>query len=216
MRSACTFLVRTTDRDPFHGYATFCCRVNYMAIEKPGQSFWDPKRKPYFESTSWWWIRLQIDVRRNAMLKTILSITVLGALSCGIVFAGGVTNVKEIINNTAMTIEVKKYDVKTGSAGADFETTGEIPANGGTWSGDMWVPWVDNTNDFVEKHMEVRVYRGTAFSIWQSGEYVRYNDRVRFVSNARRVSGEARSGGERRLVVSQNKEGRVVFEFQRL
>ncbi len=150
------------------------------------------------------------------MLRTIISITVLGVLSCGIAFAGGVTNVKEIINNTAMTIEVRKYDLKNGSAGHEFETTGEMPANGGTWSGDMWMPWVDNSDEFVAKRMEIRVYRGTAFWLWQTGEFLRYNDRERFVSNGRRVAGEARSGGDRRLVVSQNKDGRVIFEFQKL
>jgi hypothetical protein len=150
------------------------------------------------------------------MLTRIISIAILAGLACGSAIAGGVTNIKEIINNTAMTVEVRKYDIKTGAAGSDFETTNEIPANGGTWSGDMWIPWVDNANDFSEKRMELRVYRGTAFWIWQTGEFVRYNDRARFIPNARRVTGEAKSGGERRLVISTNKDGRVVFEFQRL
>ena len=150
------------------------------------------------------------------MLTKFISAAVLAILSCGVAIAGGVTNIKEIVNNTAMTVEIRKYDVKAGAAAAEFETTQEIPANGGIWTGDMWVPWVDNANDFTEKHMELRVYRGTAFWIWQSGEYLRFNDRGRFVANARRVTGEARSGGERRLVISTAQDGRVVFEFQRL
>ena len=150
------------------------------------------------------------------MLTKIVSTGLLAILFCGAAMAGGVTNVKEIVNNTAMIVEVRKYDIKTGGAGTEFETTREIPANGGIWSGDMWVPWVDNANDFAEKRMEVRVYRGTAFWIWQSGEYLRYNDRGRFIANARRVTGEARSGGERRMVISMNKDGKVVVEFQKL
>ena len=140
----------------------------------------------------------------------------LATLLAGAAIAGGVTNIKEIVNNTSMTVEVRKYDIKAGAAASAFETTREIPANGGIWSGDMWVPWADNANDFAEKHMEVKVYRGTAFWIWQSGEFLRFNDRARFVANARRVSGEARSGGERRVVISMNKDGKIVVEFQKL
>jgi hypothetical protein len=150
------------------------------------------------------------------MLTKIISITVLAILSCGVAVAGGVTNIKEIVNNTAMTVEVKKYDVKAGAAAGGFETTNEIPANGGIWSGEMWVPWVDNANDFAEKHMEVKVYRGTAFWIWQSGEYLRYNDRARFIANARRVTGEPKSGGDRRMVISMNKDGKIIVEFQKM
>ena len=150
------------------------------------------------------------------MLTKIISIAILFVVSCGAVMAGGVTNIKEVINNTGQVIELRKYDIKAGAAATEFETTGEIPANGGTWSGDMWIPWADNASDFTDKRMELRVYRGTAFWIWQTGEFVRFNDRARFVSNARRVTGEAKSGGERRLVLSVNKAGNVVFELQRL
>ena len=150
------------------------------------------------------------------MFTKIISTVVFAALFCGVAAAGGVTNIKEIVNNTAMAVEVRKYDVKAGGAGSEFETTSEIPANGGIWSGDMWVPWVDSANDFAEKRMEVRVYRGTAFWIWQSGEYLRYNDRARFIANARRVTGEAKSGGERRMIINVNKDGKVIVEFQKL
>src|SRR5687767_14390879 len=139
------------------------------------------------------------------MFTKIISMAVLTVLSCGLALAGGVTNIKEIVNNTRMVVEVRKYDTKPGGAGVDFETTREIPANGGIWTGDMWVPWVDNSNDFTEKRMELKVHRGTAFWIWQSGEYLRYNDRNRFVPNARRVAGESRSGGDRRMVISMTR-----------
>lgn len=150
------------------------------------------------------------------MFTKIISMAVLTVLSCGIALAGGVTNVKEIVNNTRMVVEVRKYDTKPGAAAPEFETTREIPANGGVWTGDMWVPWVDNANDFTEKRMELRVYRGTAFWIWQSGEYLRFNDRGRFLPNARRVAGESRSGGDRRMIISMTRDGRLAFDFQSL
>ena len=128
--------------------------------------------------------------------------------------AGSVTNIKEVLNETNMRVEVRKFDKKTLGAASEFETTKEIPAGGGTWSGDMWIPWVDNSSDFVEKHMEIVIDGRTVFWIWQSGEYIRYNTRSRFVENARRAAGESRSGGERRLVIRLSGRN-PVFEFER-
>ena len=156
---------------------------------------------------------------RSIAAKSAISIFSLFVLLSPLIIttakAGGITNIKEIINNTPLTMEVRKFDTKPLAAAAEYETTGEIPADGGTWSGDMWIPWVDNSNDFTEKRMEVRVEQVTNFWIWQSGEFVRFNSRARFVSNAPRVSGESRSGGERRLIISMD-VGRVVFKFERL
>lgn len=128
--------------------------------------------------------------------------------------AGGVTNIKEVVNNTGWTVEVRKTDVGTAAAGSQSETTGEIPAEGGTWSGDMWIPWVDRSEDFTEKHLEIIIGEKRYFWIWQSGEFVRYNNRARFVQNAQKVFGEAKSGGERRLIISMNGK-RPVFEFEK-
>lgn len=157
---------------------------------------------------------------RSIAAKSAISVfslfILLSPLMTTLANAGGVTNIKEIINNTPMMIEVRKLDTKpTLAAVVEYETTGEIPADGGTWSGDMWIPWVDNSDDFMKKRLEIRVYRGTAFWIWQSGEFVRYNNRSRFVSNARRVSGESKSGGERRLIISMDGD-RPVFKFEKL
>jgi hypothetical protein len=128
--------------------------------------------------------------------------------------AGGVTNIKEVLNETNMTVELRKYDRKPLAAASEFETTGEIPTGGGTWSGAMWVPWVDKSADFVEKHMEIVIGGRTAFWIWQSGEFIRYNTRPAFVENARRVAGESRGGGERRLIISLSGRNPVI-EFER-
>lgn len=128
--------------------------------------------------------------------------------------SAGVTNIKEVLNETGISVEVRKYDTKPLAAGSEFETTKEIPANGGTWSGDMWIPWVDNSDQFIEKRLEVVIGGKTVFWIWQCGDFIRYNSRARFVINAPKVAGESRSGGERRLIISMNGK-RPVFEFER-
>lgn len=148
------------------------------------------------------------------MLKKIFLFLLLTAISCGNALAGGVTNIKEVVNNTPLTIEIRKYDTGALTAGATFETTHEIPANGGTWSGDMWIPWVDSSSDFAEKFLEIKIYRATTFWLWQSGEYIRYNNRARFVDNGRRVPGESKAGGERRLIINMA-ENRPVFKFEK-
>lgn len=141
--------------------------------------------------------------------------TMLAILLCGAAKAGGVTNIKEVVNNTRLTVEIRKYDTKPLAAGNEYETTREIPADGGTWSGDMWIPWADNSNDFSEKYLEIKIYRGTTFWLWQTGEFVRYNTRARFVENGRKVPGESRAGGERRLIINMD-GNRPVFVFEKL
>lgn len=148
------------------------------------------------------------------MCKKIISAILLIAFSSVFANAGGVTNVKEILNNTDLTVEIRKYDTKPLAAANEFETTKEIPVRGGTWSGNMWIPWADNSDEFSEKRMEILIDGKTVFWIWQSGDFVRYNNRARFVVNAPRVAGESRSGGERRLIISMNGK-RPVFEFER-
>lgn len=144
----------------------------------------------------------------------IISAALLIAFSSVVANAGGVTNIKEILNKTDLTVEVRKYDTKPLAAAGEFETTKEIPAGGGTWSGDLWIPWVDNISDFGDKHMEIIIDGKTLFWVWQSGEFVRYNSRGRFLVNAPRANGESRSGGERRLIISMNGK-RPVIELER-
>lgn len=150
------------------------------------------------------------------MYKTILFL-----ITAAIMFFGasvstqaGVTNIKEILNDTGMSVEVRKYDKKTLGAASEFETTNEIPGGGGTWSGDMWIPWVDSSSDFAEKHLEILINGRTVFWVWQSGDFVRYNTRARFVQNAPRVFGESKVNGERRLIISIHNK-KPVFEFQK-
>ena len=148
------------------------------------------------------------------MCKKFILTLVMIVFSTAVAKAGGVTNIKEIVNNTSINLTVTKMEPTWNPYSGDYSD--EIPPDGGVWTGDMWIPWADNRNDFTEKHMEVRIYRGTAFWIWQSGEFVLYNNRARFVSNARRVPGESRSGGERRLIISIDENGRPVFKFESL
>ena len=135
--------------------------------------------------------------------------------------AADITNIKEIINNTGVSLEVLQYDFTPGVASANpIQVIGSIPAHG-VWSGDMWVPWLDNRDDFASKHIAVRVRKGirrqpiVILTIWQSGPYVRYNRADDFVPNGPLVPGVARSNGNRRVVVSQS-GSQVTITFQEM
>lgn len=145
----------------------------------------------------------------------------------------GVTNIKEVVNNTSATVNVSKVKVRQGKE-RDYtdneETTGDIPKNGGAWSGDMWISWVDNQDDFKKSH--IRIYVGdhvnsTIFSLWQTRDLVRYDvfvqrsrygftDRKRFlfIDNAPKVPGESKVNGERRLIISEN-DGKYDLTFEK-
>ena len=142
---------------------------------------------------------------------------------------GGVTNVKEVVNRTPGNIWVGKLesDLRTGIR---IEDTEIIPPNG-VWTGEMWVPWADNADQFDTRRMFISPgttakagdpfvrHKGGVYAvwywIWQSGEYLRFSDRTKFIPNAPRVLGEASAGGDRRLVVAM-KGDRVVFAFEKL
>ena len=141
---------------------------------------------------------------------------------------GGITNVKEVVNRTDRDILVGKFESDI-SSGRRLEETEMIPPNG-VWTGNMWIPWADNVDQFRTHYMfissgfapqgdeqGVRAKGGFIsvwYCIWQSGEYVRYHDRPKFIPNAQRVPGESRSGGERRLVVSK-KDDKIIFTFEK-
>lgn len=141
--------------------------------------------------------------------------------SASTVAFGGVTNIKEVVNNTSGIVRVEKAEFTGNVFTTRYEASGAIPANG-VWSGEMWIPWADNAEDFRNHGMSLVVtlpnrpqgFTITRFKIWQSGEYVRFTDGERFVNNAPRVPGEARAGGERRMIVSI-KDNRPVFTFEK-
>jgi hypothetical protein len=142
---------------------------------------------------------------------------------------GGVTNIKEVVNRTNETLVVEKIDFTGNAITGRREDTGNIPPDG-VWTGDMWVPWANNAEEFTNHRIEIHIWAlrpgsmerdgGWKFFVWQTGEYVRFNEVRRFVENAPRVPGLARAGGERRLVISakadKDKGQKFTFAFEKL
>ena len=136
---------------------------------------------------------------------------------------GGVTNIKEVVNKTSGVLRVSKVDSPINIFHSGISSTWDIPADG-VWSGDMWIPWANNAEEFKGHKMTLSiglhpnpgnqnlVY--TNFYLWQSGEFVRFAITDKFIENAPKVPGEARAGGERRLVVTA--EGtKAIFTFEK-
>jgi hypothetical protein len=170
-------------------------------------------------------IQLHLRFRTIAIAFSVSLFALLATITP--VNAGGVTNIKEVVNNTRrFSIEVRKVmDQQTLSASDGSETTGVV-LPGRPWRGNLWIPWADNSNDFPYHNIELRTSTsrfGNPLSwpwvswrwIWQSGDFVRYNTRARFVPNGNRVPGEARSGGERRLLFYLSGND-IAFTFQEL
>jgi hypothetical protein len=161
-------------------------------------------------------------------MKNLISNKFIAALLVSLLLtataSAGVTNIKEVVNNTSEAITISKgtviesWNKDRGANETRFsskETTGEILKNG-TWSGDMWIPWVANQEDFKNNVIEIRIYdefgrtpnQNRTFLLWQSGDFVRLvipfnNILYRFVPNAPKISGEAKVDGERRLVINK-------------
>jgi hypothetical protein len=163
------------------------------------------------------------------MKRTLMSVLLVMLLSVVTTYAGGVTNVKEVVNNTSGVIKLLKRDFTGNIFTTHIESTEEIAA-GATWKGDMWIPWANNAEEFKNHFMQLytripspsdtSVGQIKSFYIWQTGESVRFTDRIffdrsSFSDDAPQVPGEARSGGERRLIV-RVKNGEPVFTFERL
>ena len=113
----------------------------------------------------------------------LLTAVLLLLASSAHVLAGGVTNIKEVVNNSrSKVVKVTAYDAKIAPRWQDPKQTTGIITYGNTWSGDMWVPWADNEDDFKGHFMsieiiELRPTRSTdihnIYVLYQSGEYVR-------------------------------------------
>ncbi len=154
------------------------------------------------------------------MCKKFISAILLIVFSIVAARAGGVTNVKEIINNTSITLEVSKFEPRLGNPYSGDHSR-EIAANGGVWTGDIWIPWVNNEQDSRDRWMGI-YYASTGnnrtnhieFFIWQTGEFVRYSKK-QYIQNAPKVPGESKSGGERRLIISE-KDKKFFIKFEKL
>lgn len=153
-------------------------------------------------------------------------------------FAGGVTNIKEVVNHSSKVVKLSTYENKNRIENG-WKTTGEIAA-GASWSGDMWIPWADNAKQFAIHFMKIEIIekRPTErtdfikiFAAYQSGDCVRsnYNRTVQsrgdtnmwylgeqsYNAEAPRVEGEWKSGGERRVIFFDNDDGSVGFKFEK-
>ncbi len=154
------------------------------------------------------------------MCKKFISAILLIVFSIVAARAGGVTNVKEIINNTSTILYVFKLEPKLGNPYSGNHSS-EIAANGGVWTGDIWIPWVNNEQDSRDRWMGVVNNTSTGnntsnhieFFIWQTGEFVRYSKK-QYIQNAPKVPGEAKSGGDRRLIISE-KDKKFFIKFRK-
>ena len=162
------------------------------------------------------------------MKRKIMSALLVTLLSVVDAYAGGVTNVKEVVNHTSGVIKLLKRDFTGNVFTTHIESTEEIAA-GRTWKGDMWIPWANNAEEFKDHFMQLYTRVPSpdrsgeqikSFYIWQTGESVRFTDRIffersSFSDDAPQVPGAGQSGGERRLIVTA-KNGQPVFTFERL
>lgn len=160
---------------------------------------------------------------------------------CSSVFthAGGVTNIKEVVNTSSKAVRVSAYDNKTliENGHRNLLTTAVIPA-GGRWSGDMWVPWADNRSQFRSHFLTIEIFlaspnttgRVHVFGLYQTGEEIRgslvrgrqsnsgevhYLLESEYNPTAARVDGEWKSGGDRRIVFYDDANaGLTGFRFE--
>lgn len=160
---------------------------------------------------------------------------------CSSVFthAGGVTNIKEVVNTSSKAVRVSAYDNKTliENGHRNLLTTSVIPA-GGRWTGEMWVPWADNSKQFKNHFITIEMFlaspdttgRVHVFGLYQTGEEIRsslvraketnrsevhYLREDEYNATATRVDGEWKSGGDRRIVFYDDvNAGLVGYRFE--
>jgi hypothetical protein len=156
--------------------------------------------------------------------------------------AGGVTNIKEVVNNSSKSVRVTAYDNKTllENGHNNLLTTAVISPRG-TWRGEMWVPWADNSTQFRSHFLTIEIFlvspspavqeRVLIFGGYQTGEEIRaslvrdrrtnqgevhYLLENEYNDRAPRVEGEWRSGGDRRIVFFDRPDRSVGFKFEKL
>ncbi len=174
------------------------------------------------------------------MFKKIISALVVLIFSASLTLAGGVTNIKEVVNRSSKTVRLTTYENKN-DVESRWKTTRRIAA-GATWRGDMWVPWADNDEQFQNHFLKIEIFTPRpgpnlsdvrVFTLYQSGEDVRTcpdnfltlqnteeihieHPAVPYNPRAPRVAGEARSGGDRRVVFFDNRDRSVGYRFEEL
>ena len=116
----------------------------------------------------------------------------------------GVTNIKAWENRTGQELEVFKVD------GGGVQDHYRIPA-GQTVHGDMWIPWADNAGQYGAKHATLQLGGQLLAVVWQSGDKVRFNIVDAFVDGGFAVPGAYGAGGDRKVIVIRDSQGRVGF-----
>jgi hypothetical protein len=153
--------------------------------------------------------------------------------------AGGVTNIKEVVNKSSKAVRVSAYDNKTlAENGLRNLITTSVIAAGADWRGDMWVPWADNRKQFRSHFITMEIFSGSpatlgpvrVFGVYQTGEEIRsslvrdrsgnqaevhYLLEEEYNATAPRIDGEWKSGGDRRVIFFDRADGSVGFKLER-
>jgi hypothetical protein len=175
-------------------------------------------------------------------MRTYVFVLLCIIFSTGLARAGGVTNIKEVVNRSSQAVRLTTYEDK-GDVESKWKMTGKIAA-GTTWHGEMWIPWADNQEQFNHHFLKIEFFRQyprrnlyhvNVVTLYQSGESVRMDPSpdnsydtpqileevnielplAGYNSAAALVEGESRSGGERRVVFFDKPDGSVGFRFER-
>ncbi|MBA3352451.1 MAG: hypothetical protein H0U23_08530 [Blastocatellia bacterium] len=172
------------------------------------------------------------------MIKKIISALIVVISSAVLASAGGVTNIKEVVNRSSKIIRLTTYEDKN-DVESKWKTTRKIAA-GAIWRGDMWIPWADNREQFLKHFLKIEIFSPRpkqnlsdvrVTMIYQSGEHVRtcpdnsYTEQnsdeinielplFEYNASAPRVAGVGRSGGDRRVIFSDNRDRSVGFIFE--
>jgi hypothetical protein len=122
--------------------------------------------------------------------------------------SGGVTNVRRWHNDTDVELEVWKFDHDDPKTKKDWV---KIPPRQ-TRDFGMWIPWADSEAKYnAGRRAFIQVGGKVIANIWQSGPLVRFNVEDKWVAGGEPIPGSATSGGERKLVVTKDPQGRAAF-----
>lgn len=154
--------------------------------------------------------------------------------------AGGVTNIKEVVNRSTKIVRLSTFEYKN-DVESQWKTTEKIKA-GITWKGDMWIPWADDEKQFSLHFLKIEIFKPrpngnlsdvNVITIHQTGDYVRMNPDESYTAensdeiniqaplqdynpDALTVAGESKSGGDRRVIFSDKNDGSVEFRFEKI
>jgi len=143
-----------------------------------------------------------LDIVLNAAVWLINNAGVIGDLWSRL--TGGVTNVKEWVNQTGQEIEVFKID------GGGIQDHYRIPP-GQTRSGDMWIPWAESDADYARHHTTFMIGGKPLAYVWQSAKVMRFNIVDAFVPGGTPVVGASGGGGNRRVLFGTDPQGVSAF-----